>query len=89
MRGDGPFLNSLLISREAFSPRAWGWSAMTALQHFGNCVFPTCVGMVRSRAEWLEAMEGFPHVRGDGPVGFLSVSLQADHYRKLHENRLP
>ncbi len=47
VRGDGP--SSIVRQKRTptFSPRAWGWSGMTAREVRLIPVLPTCVGMVR------------------------------------------
>ncbi len=66
-RGDGPWIAILMLVPAWFSPRPWGWSAVTPTLHALKHVFPTPVGMVR----WNDAIQsiglGFPHARGDGP----------------------
>ena len=36
-------------------------------QQDGRCVFPTCVGMVRTSSRGCSRLLSFPHMRGDGP----------------------
>ncbi len=66
-RGDGPIGLGLGSCVSEFSPRAWGWSAMTLLIGGGWPVFPTRVGMVRKRGPPGSDGRCFPHARGDGP----------------------
>ena len=67
VRGDGPIRNSLAHDELPFSPRAWGWSAMSTNRTPHETVLPTCVGMVRIQPPRLWARASSPHVRGDGP----------------------
>ena len=66
-RGDGPQAGTLVILLPAFSPRAWGWSAVASTDGIPSGVLPTRVGMVRGdltqHSSWLRS----PHARGDGP----------------------
>ena len=66
-RGDGPMSHLERIKSLAFSPPAWGWSAMETLGVDDLTVFPTRVGMVRSRNQHQLTTCCFPHPRGDGP----------------------
>ncbi len=51
----------------AFSPHAWGWTAVPHTHFHKPAVFPTRVGMDR-RLNWmLRSSLCFPHTRGDGP----------------------
>ncbi len=45
--GDGPAKNDGGAERKEFSPRVWGWSAITVGTNTTDVVFPTRVGMVR------------------------------------------
>ncbi len=51
----------------AFSPRAWGWSAVEQPKGADVCVLPTRVGMVRRMNAIENEVKGSPHARGDGP----------------------
>ena len=46
-RGDGPTISSDPAAAAVFSPRPWGWSAISIVQNARISVFPTPVGMVR------------------------------------------
>src|SRR5271157_406738 len=70
VRGDGPPTPPSLVTTRVFSPRAWGWSAITCPASSGHLVLPTCVGMVRVQGPCGRVTRGSPHVRGDGPVFF-------------------
>ena len=66
-RGDGPYSSSWSVKLWPFSPRAWGWSGQRAVLPQSGGVFPTRVGMVRTRRNTPPASSSFPHARGDGP----------------------
>src|SRR5436305_1092257 len=66
-RGDGPIEEFDLNKPRAFSPRPWGWSVVAGGIHEVFLVFPTPVGMVRSRSSISTSLPCFPHARGDGP----------------------
>ena len=67
VRGDGPLSHLTLDRFKTFSPRAWGWSAMSIYHAMSGAVLPTCVGMVRYARRHHRQSRGSPHVRGDGP----------------------
>ena len=67
VRGDGPNPIPRPTVRDRFSPRAWGWSAVSGLGEREALVLPTCVGMVRTSRGWSPFHASSPHVRGDGP----------------------
>ena len=66
-RGDGPSWVDASSERIWFSPHTWGWSGHHV--RFGACsfVFPTPVGMVRTKWKLTALSKRFPHTRGDGP----------------------
>ena len=66
-RGDGPLATTGTLTITLFSPRAWGWSVCSRLTGRPRSVFPTRVGMVRSRTAVSRCPPRFPHARGDGP----------------------
>ena len=66
-RGDGPAPRSPVNCRRAFSPHAWGWSAVTRLFAGRRRVLPTRVGMVRLISAAPRGPLRSPHTRGDGP----------------------
>src|SRR5271157_2610661 len=67
VRGDGPDSMELARHHDAFSPRAWGWSARACRHRWHVRVLPTCVGMVRDPQLRYRTDSRSPHVRGDGP----------------------
>ncbi len=66
-RGDGPRDGITAQGVAWFSPHAWGWSEMGFYIVKTAYVFPTRVGMVRSRDRSAHQSGRFPHTRGDGP----------------------
>ena len=68
MRGDGPLPEVFIRLADVFSPHAWGWSELFDVYDNGNQVFPTCVGMVRTKNRDSILNCCFPHMRGDGPL---------------------
>ena len=66
-RGDGPISSYLLSVSSAFSPRAWGWSAVPTPPPPTAPVLPTRVGMVRAPCRRGPCSGSSPHARGDGP----------------------
>ena len=66
-RGDGPRASRRFIRSEMFSPRPWGWSAVSQASGTQRIVFPTPVGMVRLIVDPVFVKVSFPHARGDGP----------------------
>ncbi len=66
-RGDGPGIKPHRRHRNRFSPRAWGWTADTALLRPICAVFPTRVGMDRIGHLAYQVHSMFSHARGDGP----------------------
>ena len=67
-RGDGPVIPTALAGEDSFSPHAWGWTAPDRTAMPGQPVFPTRVGMDRSRSQAAGRSGCFPHTRGDGPA---------------------
>ena len=65
--GDGPHLCSNVSARNWFSPRMWGWSVRCTSYLRAPAVFPTHVGMVRTRCPSSVCAWRFPHACGDGP----------------------
>ena len=66
-RGDGPSARSSARTCAAYSPRTWGWTAVSARRCWRNRVFPTHVGMDRTVACGAVGIVRIPHARGDGP----------------------
>ena len=75
-RGDGPLLADFSVCPIAFSPHPWGWTAQTPGKTRAVYVFPTPVGMDRSRARSARLQSRFPHTRGDGPVNDLRACFE-------------
>ncbi len=69
-RGDGPVQYDSDQFTATLSPHAWGWSAVHGCWSRGVSVIPTRVGMVRTDAGVSFQLLGYPHTRGDGPIGF-------------------
>ena len=78
-RGDGPSVASLATRSERFSPPAWGWPASLSSSLDSGLVFPTRVGMARTRRQASSSHNRFPHPRGDGP----SSSHSPDPYSRF------
>ena len=70
-RGDGPPRPCPWCHCCWFSPHAWGWSEFRRRQRREIPVFPTRVGMVRTRTARQPWRRSFPHTRGDGPASSL------------------
>ncbi len=68
-RGDGPSIVASSGLLSAFSPHAWGWSAVKQAYLLIGDIFPTRVGMVRIPIFLPRPRRYFPHTRGDGPQG--------------------
>ncbi len=66
-RGDGPASQIIHGHDEAFSPPAWGWSAVRRPEPRDGLVLPTRVGMVRTPSTFTSSIWSSPHPRGDGP----------------------
>ncbi len=66
-RGDVPRRPSLSVVMRVFSPRPWGCSAHNRQISRRSGVFPTPVGMFRTRRANDGRGFGFPHARGDVP----------------------
>ena len=77
MRGDVPDSELLISAGGAFSPHAWGCTALDILHTAGVVVFPTCVGMYRSTTGGIRPLERFPHMRGDVPDRIAWTGSQA------------
>ncbi len=73
-RGDGPFLPLGFHERGVLSPRAWGWTEMSAVLWMCASVVPTRVGMDRSLSWTARRRGSCPHARGDGPSYFSVAS---------------
>ena len=59
------------------SPRPWGWPGRCLACPWGLSVFPTPVGMARSRNSLKSLSRCVPHARGDGPsFHFLEVAME-------------
>ena len=67
-RGDGPPPQLRHSITAQYSPPAWGWSDPTADDAETIGVFPTRVGMVRTKTRAEAPAKGIPHPRGDGPL---------------------
>ena len=67
-RGDGPSPDTLNSVRHTCSPQAWGWPAQREHLAREHQVFPTGVGMARSRSAARKCWSCVPHRRGDGPA---------------------
>ena len=67
-RGDVPGLRVAPLSVIRFSPRTWGCSLDRVQREGVNHVFPTHVGMFRSRLLISGHGGRFPHARGDVPT---------------------
>ena len=65
--GDGPHPDWACNYAREFSPRVWGWSVRPASVRLDAKVFPTRVGMVRTRQPSGCGRGRFPHACGDGP----------------------
>ena len=70
LRGDGPQPMKYANDLHMISPPAWGWPVCGVEIVGDHNDFPTCVGMARSCALPVSAPNGFPHLRGDGPLSF-------------------
>ena len=66
-RGDGPFRSGPLTCNALCSPQAWGWPGGAVMDLGWWVVFPTGVGMARSRFLICNSSMCVPHRRGDGP----------------------
>ena len=67
-RGDGPLSRSDFCNQPAYSPHAWGWTALHREMGRVEKVFPTRVGMDRVLHDTEIQKESIPHTRGDGPL---------------------
>ena len=67
-RGDVPGKLETPPGTREFSPRPWGCSEIPAPFARQAAVFPTPVGMFRSRSPMPPPKNSFPHARGDVPV---------------------
>ena len=66
--GDVPWTPTLELDVSRFSPRLWGCSELVYRQQAGHCLFPTPVGMFRSRPRSRKSTASFPHACGDVPA---------------------
>ena len=66
-RGDVPSSQSRFSSHLPFSPLTWGCSGLSIRGSRNERVFPTHVGMFRSRDFGDDGFDSFPHSRGDVP----------------------
>ena len=66
-RGDGPVEAFAHQHSDAYSPHAWGWSAVMKSVGKPEMIFPTRVGMVRNASLQTTVNANIPHTRGDGP----------------------
>ena len=60
-----------------FSPHAWGWTYVWSLICYVSAVFPTRVGVDRTRWYVIVDEPGFPHTRGGGPATAASTAKNA------------
>src|SRR5690606_9851392 len=67
-RGGGPEADQSRPRPSAFSPRAWGWTALRNTQPRLLAVLPTRVGVDRPRSAGAGEMPSSPHARGGGPL---------------------
>ena len=67
-RGDGPIFLLRLALLWVCSPQAWGWPEWAGHSLHGVFVFPTGVGMARTRHRRSAGRARVPHRRGDGPI---------------------
>ena len=74
-RGDGPIESVCDHSAYVFSPHTRGWSPRADANNAMARVFPAHAGMVPARNQTLEARDGFPRTRGDGPLGGADVEV--------------
>ena len=65
-RGDGPSMSVSTLTATEYSPRAWGWSDTRSSECVRFGVFPTRVGMVRSRSTLRRCRLSIPPARGRG-----------------------
>ncbi len=65
--GDVPLRGDYKLVPDSFSPREWGCSARPVVQHRWQVLFPTRVGMFRSRSRRNTRRSSFPHASGDVP----------------------
>ena len=65
--GDGPTARPPSSRRRRCSPREWGWTDARHSDAPGDDVFPTRVGMDRSRPSTRARTASVPHASGDGP----------------------
>ena len=66
-RGDGPSVPHVESVVFSSSPRPWGWSNAALHVTDPSGLFPTPVGMVRTRPISRHTACALPHARGDGP----------------------
>ena len=66
-RGDGPVSQAVRCCCWKYSPHTWGWTARLIGARVTTRVFPTHVGMDRSRSTRPASWSCIPHTRGDGP----------------------
>ena len=67
-RGDVPEHGAVRHQTAPFSPLTWGCSIYDVHYLSPSCVFPTHVGMFRSRSRRRPPSHSFPHSRGDVPL---------------------
>ena len=67
-RGGGPSSQRAAMGFNAFSPHAWGWTALLAMLWMHKEVFPTRVGVDLFVPDCQCDPERFPHTRGGGPL---------------------
>ncbi len=66
-RGGGPTAQRRGRRPGRYSPRAWGWTAGISRHEYPFVVFPTRVGVDRTRSDSWPAIRRIPHARGGGP----------------------
>ena len=60
----------------AFSPHAWGWTAVRRGKLHNRWVFPTRVGVDLRFTVTPPAVVSFPHTRGGGPLDEKEAAIQ-------------
>ena len=74
-RGDVPSHTPIAFVAAAYSPHPWGCSETTIRLAADLDLFPTPVGMFRSRWFLLYLMVPIPHTRGDVPVYLVKTKI--------------
>ena len=65
--GDGPQVAVMGELTQEYSPRMWGWTGRSGTCGILETIFPTHVGMDRSRSKATWLITNIPHACGDGP----------------------